>query len=60
MKKIRAVGPSAYFTKYLIGEKKSGKSDQILGVVTKFFPDQNFTRLFLNPTKLFPDFFVPD
>ena len=48
------------FIGYLIGEKKSGKSDQILGVVTKFFPDQTFPRLFLHPTKLFPDFFVPD
>ena len=51
--------------------KKAGKSDQILGVVTKFFPNQNFPRFFFTPDQTFPrlfcpqlkhlpDFFVPD
>ena len=44
----------------IIGEKKSGKNDQIFEWVTKFFPDQIFSRLFSTRLKLFPDFFSPD
>ena len=70
-KGVETINTNSLFTQYLIGEKKSGKSDQILGVVTKFFPDQNFPRLFFTPDQTFPrlfchrlkhlpDFFVPD
>ena len=46
----------------LSGKTKSGKSDQILGVVTKFFPDffytrPNFSPTFLSPIKTFTRFF---
>ena len=51
-------------TKYLIGEKMSGESDENFEGVMKFFPDilspnQNLNPIFYPRPNLYPKFYAP-